>query len=1504
MRKPIAKFLFLPAILAALVVAVPQPAAYGDCGSCPGDKPRLVPKGAPEPRGPHEPTDIESYVYDRFRRAQFHKEFDLQYRSSQHWPSMSDRQKLIAMIQAWLTSMKGTKDLDAVRRMDRYSRDIIRLQAGSMPPDQFDRLAEDIMMEFVAQSDASRAGIPASGGSGTIVRGLWGPQGNETQADWENRLAANIWQTTYDRVLLKRAQDRANAASRGMRNMSSPESIARDDEIWAKYEADNAAKSARTTHYQQWLKTAPETELMQYNMHRDGSARVAYGVPKRGSGMGPTLDWSKPDAAEARNRASYTRFNNWLRNRTARSKAENAWKKKVREEQRQANSDYLKAKRIARGKGAGDAQPAAPGAVAPQPATPRGEKGKKQQPATATWTDADGTVHRWTSSGGKRTLTSTTKDGKTSTEVRGGGPDTATSYRSDGTEVTSTSSGGGKRRVTTTPARGRTSTRTSGGGPASVTMTDEDGNVRTVTEDGKGNRRHTVTTPDGETHEEKKPSRPAAPATGGTSWTDADGARHRVKIDADGNKTETTYHKNGDKTRRTTRRDGTVTEISIVDGKKTRTVTHTDGTTVQTSTLDDGSVRTVVTDPKTGVQMVKTEHTILYFTGDRGKPGSDGTTVEVRDKNGKVIGTGARNRNGSIHYTTTDEDGNLTITSKDGFGRVTTTTVDSSGWGTETVVDEDGNVISTRKVIVETGADEDGNTVVTTYGQDGGKGVSETLEANGRRTFNDHVESETHPGRHLFEAQKKDLGLSSNWDDLSQKDKDGYNAEQERRNEVAQHREREKRKAEEWKAALEAQKKEDIAAQKKADKELAEKIAKIQADHDAREARIENDKIAKQQADIAKKEKKEAERIRIEEDAAREEAFNKKLKDEGVTTVTDMQKFQLKLIRENMTSRRDAYQKVVSTGMVSVPDGKGGYTQRPASRSEREAALTKVGLIDNLNSILDVEDANRVAQLNVAKGYVDLISRNSYDGDPRTIVGDANRQHDDQYDISDLRRARRKSGNAVVEALEQRALIWAGVATHKEAMDGVLSGVEGIARALNDTLCAFNPMDPFVQAALGVKTSGPDIGRELNGLERVGEFAKGTLDLATGRMIGHGLKRLQEGTGTTGTGGFVGGGARPGRLTPAGGRRLETGPDGRGLPGSRAGAASRAGRAADDTIPPPSTRKPGLAAHDTLPPPAGGPVSRPISRAAPQPLTSLGYGQFRPDMSSSERIRRMFTDVENRARGAAARGDNVALDQARRDASALSSAAKTYEGMNPAQRGIANESMEILRRLRRVNPDLRARDPYGMVNQATLHSHMASGNPVDVALRVTTFGRADVTVKNLARAANISEPNAYAAVRKGWESAHDSGIDVAARVQTAVTGKAAPAGAWRSAQAKAAMEGATPTRPPTGALPSTQRMTPAAAGGLESPTVPMTPAAAAGAHAPTVRMAPPEPRIKPIAERKPSVQSQTAAKDAAIDKQGQRSERVSTGLSAEPTTETTDDDIEKKKGIFSKWFNW
>lgn len=851
------------------------------------------------------------------------------------------------------------------------------------------------------------------------------------------------------------------------------------------------------------------------------------------------------------------------------------------------------------------------------------------KPNSAAAVSPDGTIVRVTNlPDGKREVATTTPDGKTTTEIREREPvssastppsnPSATVTLPDGTSITITSKDGGTREVTTVTPDGKTTTESRNGPDAdTATVRREDGAEVTAFrgEDGKINV--VVTSPDGtrvlnpavETTVipsaeagKETPSVPAAgssPAQATVSFTDELGRTHTVSRDAEGRRVETIHDKNTNTTQTIEQTaNGNTLETTVTQEGTTRTSIMQDanGQRVEITEKPDGSKTTVIVDPVSG------QRTVIEEVSDNERVVPSQGHFERRDAEGHLISEGQIDRYGHLHTTDYHEDGSVTRTFVDRRdGSSTSLDLTETGFGTETLRDADGNVLSEREVFVNETTDKDGRRTVTVTGVSDGHKSNYLYDTDGSiSSFSGNENGKTEPGRAIFERQRRDLDLSVKWEELPAEDREAYAREQARRDRVEETRENDER----WKRAVqvlqERQQQEEAARLAAFEKEFADQEAALQARHEREAAEFE---AGLQQQEL---ERRHAAYIREAEARARQERaeFEQRYQQQvsNPSDPSQVRQFQINEILRSAEAIKNENISVAETGRIREPDGLGGFTERAATPEEVENARIGVGLANNLNRVTEVESGNQIAKLEAARNYHRLLQQQGYNDDPREIYMNRPNMRD-SLEINDLRGAVRSSGNPVVDAYEQAALDTAAATAHQKVSEGLLRGVGHVTMGLNDFFTSLNPADPFLQAGLGVKTSGTDIGRELSVGERLWQLGTGAIEL--GVDIGGGLL-LQEATRMPGSSRVVPEGSMQNRGyrydvdtgMPSGGRvsaaRNADLPEGaapalppRAAPNVPAGTASRA---ADALTPAPLRNDAGRAvpaSPEPLSPPAG-----------------------------------------------------------------------------------------------------------------------------------------------------------------------------------------------------------------------------------------------------------------------------------------------------------------------------
>ena len=1083
-----------------------------------------------------------------------------------------------------------------------------------IPEDLFDQIVNSQGRMRRIQVQSGTPGRTSS--SQPIKRGQFGPQGNETMEQWKDRLAQNVWQSTYDKVLLQRAQARAARQRSGVgpsltnQSQMNQKWIEEEDKKWARYEADNAAKNARTEQYQKWLQTASEEELMRYNLNRDGTARAAYGVAKRGSGMGPTLDYSKVDAAEAAQRAQREAERNSWKARAAKQREEytqRTGKEHVldrmdREAQERAErKEQERAERIARAEAKERAKEEA--------ARERREKDftdeQKARAAAARerleeLEDIDRPLNQDERLERER-LEYEAKTGKESYKTRkereareraerkeqeraeriaraeakelAKGEAALERREKDFTEEQKARAAAARERLEELEdidrplnqderlERERLEYEAKTGKESYKTRVAREKREMAEREQARKDQIETARQERRDHEEElerKAAERRAAREEqtrmtaakrkqraeerektgegrkkGGPSeatWVDEEGNKRRIETDGKGNRKDSTLRKDGTLEVKETRADGTeVLTTTDKDNKTTKTTTtiREDGTKVETRELPDRKtiVTTTSTDPETGYQVTETVETsttyvppdkyttrITYYDDEKGErvtkdvrwEGGDKTRVHrervVMDRDGNIVSREVGRDRGDVYRV--DRDGNIVKQENDG---ALETQYGANGLVTEVRRDENGNITSKTTYPSERSTDEDGNTHLTVLRD--GREETYRVQEDGSLT-QEKWRWQQDLGKADYLRSKIELGLSAGWDDLSEQEQAEWNGMAESRIEAKAERERKAREQQEL-AALREQDRRDTEAQyrrwEEEDRERRKQWDEELQQQRMRRAQEEAAQNAAEEEAYWRSVRESKARKRAE---AQQTAIQEKWDQANPTNKREVRQFQLDRIREKAAEQKAIHSRTVETGEIQIIDEKGDIVWVQGTQEDVDTARKKLGLIDNLNNVMDV-DGNQIAKLNLAEAYVRLIGKRSYEGDPREIMlsgRDGNRT----FNMSDYARARQLSDDPVVRAYEQNALRNVSLETREEVMEGVVKGSEHIARGLNDLFCDLNPADPLVQALTGVETSGKNVGKELSTLERVGKVGEFGLDVVADKLISRKLSSLQD----------------------------------------------------------------------------------------------------------------------------------------------------------------------------------------------------------------------------------------------------------------------------------------------------------------------------------------------------------------------------------------------------------
>lgn len=170
------------------------------------------------------------------------------------------------------------------------------------------------------------------------------------------------------------------------------------------------------------------------------------------------------------------------------------------------------------------------------------------------------------------------------------------------------------------------------------------------------------------------------------------------------------------------------------------------------------------------------------------------------------------------------------------------------------------------------------------------------------------------------------------------------------------------------------------------------------------------------------------------------------------------------------------------------------------AKSEAGGDIFKVELIQNYGPILNTQDFS-VLSVREVMNYRMASPDEIYDGSS----------------ISSARAAINNSPNRdtrVLQAMEGRALHYASHQTYVVMHSGFVRGMANVSLAFNDMFADLNPATPFLEAGLGVKVSGEEIGRELSAGERAQAVGQGILETVVDYKVDQVVKGAVKGIGT------------------------------------------------------------------------------------------------------------------------------------------------------------------------------------------------------------------------------------------------------------------------------------------------------------------------------------------------------------------------------------------------------
>jgi len=170
-----------------------------------------------------------------------------------------------------------------------------------------------------------------------------------------------------------------------------------------------------------------------------------------------------------------------------------------------------------------------------------------------------------------------------------------------------------------------------------------------------------------------------------------------------------------------------------------------------------------------------------------------------------------------------------------------------------------------------------------------------------------------------------------------------------------------------------------------------------------------------------------------------------------------------------------------------------------AADSQAGGDIFKIHLIEGYNGIINIPDFSELSF--------------------REIMNYRMSHPDELYDTAHITGARadtrsEKKDMMALRALEDRAIYYASQATYEDMHAGFRRGMASVALALNDTFADINPATSLLEAGLGVKVSGTEIGQQMTGGERAWSLGKFVLEAAVDVGTEHITRDAVKGIGT------------------------------------------------------------------------------------------------------------------------------------------------------------------------------------------------------------------------------------------------------------------------------------------------------------------------------------------------------------------------------------------------------
>lgn len=196
--------------------------------------------------------------------------------------------------------------------------------------------------------------------------------------------------------------------------------------------------------------------------------------------------------------------------------------------------------------------------------------------------------------------------------------------------------------------------------------------------------------------------------------------------------------------------------------------------------------------------------------------------------------------------------------------------------------------------------------------------------------------------------------------------------------------------------------------------------------------------------------------------------------------------------------------------------------QKAGDKAGARNTQLRILAANNLNNMLNAESGTGgdIYKVNLIEQYSVILNIQDFSGISwREVMNYRLPSPSEMYDSTHISSARVRTGTEqpdgqALEAFEGRALTYASHNTYETMFNGYVRGMGNVAIALNDTFADINPGTAFLEAGLGMKVSGEDIGREMGAGERAFSAGKGVVEVVVDVNVERLMKDTAKSLGT------------------------------------------------------------------------------------------------------------------------------------------------------------------------------------------------------------------------------------------------------------------------------------------------------------------------------------------------------------------------------------------------------